>query len=99
MPLQDLMYHFQLFVVGAEPNSRLAQANLLRVCQTGLARRYEIEVIDITEDIQQAFEHNIIVTPTLIARFAQSTIRILGNLSDRDKVRSVLGLTGEGDSA
>ncbi len=90
----DGKYHMVLFVAGDEANSRTAKANLTRFCDAELAGRCEIEVVDVLEDSSAALERGIIVTPTLLVRRRGTELRLIGNLSDRDKVRRALGLEG-----
>ncbi|HSN57053.1 MAG TPA: circadian clock KaiB family protein [Candidatus Sulfomarinibacteraceae bacterium] len=81
-----------LFVAGDERNSRLARANLERLCAEVHGDDHELEVVDVLEDSSRALEHFILVTPTLLRLEPQPEVRVIGNLSDLETVRSALGL-------
>lgn len=81
-----------LFVAGDEPNSRLARANVERLCALVAGDAAEVEVVDVFEDVRRALAHAILVTPTLLRIEPEPQVRIIGNLSDLAKVRRALGL-------
>lgn len=81
-----------LFVAGDEPNSRLARANLQRLFTEKPVNDHDLMVVDVFEDTSRALEHLILVTPTLLRLQPEPEIRVIGNLSDLDTVRSALGL-------
>jgi circadian clock protein KaiB len=83
--------HFILFVVGDEPNSRLARQNMKNLCQRANAA-IEWEVVDVLKDFQTALEHDILATPALVQTAPAPGPTILGNLNDLDRVLGVLGL-------
>jgi circadian clock protein KaiB len=83
---------FVLFYAGDEPNSRLARANLSDLCATELAGRCEVREVDVLSDVDEAVAYSILVTPTLIVERPPPAQVLVGNLSDREKVRGVLGL-------
>lgn len=88
----DVRYRMTLFVAGSEPNSRIARGNLAELCDTELAGRYEIEVVDVLQDFAAAAENNVLVTPTLLITEPAPAITVVGNLSDRAKLRAALRL-------
>ena len=88
-------YRLILFVAGDEVNSRLARRNLAEVCEQDLQGRCEVQVVDVLEDYMAALEHNIVVTPTLLIEQPQPQAVVVGNLSDRAKVRMALRLESE----
>lgn len=88
-------YIFRLFVAGEEVNSKLARENLFSLCQNYLSGHYEIEIIDVFKDFRTALESGVLVTPMLIDVSRSPEIKILGNLSDTEKVLKALGLKGE----
>ena len=69
---------------------RAAIANLRRLCKEELAERYEIEIIDVLEHPQLAEDERNLATPTLIKQLPPPLRRVIGDLSNRDKV--LLGL-------
>jgi circadian clock protein KaiB len=83
-------YLLRLYVTGKTPRAEKAIANLRRICHEDLHGRYELQIIDVLEDPQKAEDEKILATPTLIKRLPPPLRRVIGDLSDRDKV--LLGL-------
>ena len=79
-------YHLRLYVAGQTPKSMAATANLRRVCEEHLAGRYEIEVIDLLIHPQLAAGDQILAVPTLVRRLPAPLKRIIGDLSNTEKV-------------
>jgi circadian clock protein KaiB len=79
-------YHLRLYVAGQTAKSILAVNNLRRVCETHLAGRYEIEVIDLIEHPKLAAGDQILAIPTLVRRLPAPLKRIIGDLSNTEKV-------------
>jgi circadian clock protein KaiB len=79
-------YSLRLYVAGQTAKSVAAIANLKRVCETHLAGRYEIEVIDLLERPQLAAGDQILAIPTLVRGLPPPLKRIIGDLSNTDKV-------------
>lgn len=75
-----------LYITGLTPRSERAIANLRKICDEQLADDYEIEVIDILERPQLAEDEKILATPTLIKDLPLPIRRIIGDLSDNEKV-------------
>jgi circadian clock protein KaiB len=84
-------------VAGNGPNSKLALANLHRLCREHLNGRCTIETIDVVKNYKAAVKDNILVTPALILVAPLPKVIVLGNLSDPKKVLAALRLS-EGDS-
>jgi circadian clock protein KaiB len=84
-------------VTGKTPRAELAIANLRRICEEELEGRYELQIIDVTEEPQLAEDEKILATPTLIKRLPPPLRRVIGDLSDKEKV--LLGLNVWPDSA
>ena len=80
----------KLFVTGHTPRSQNAISNLKDICDHELKGEYELTIIDVIERPQLAEDEKIIATPTLIKELPPPLRRIIGDLSDRDKV--LLGL-------
>ena len=80
------LYHLRLYVAGQTAKSLAAVANLKRVCEQHLAGRYEIEVIDLLLDPQLAAGDQILAIPTLVRRLPAPLKRIIGDLSNTEKV-------------
>ena len=79
-------YHLRLYVAGQTTKSLTAMANLRRVCEEHLAGRYEIEVIDLLVNPKLAAGDQILAIPTLVRRLPAPLKRIIGDLSNTEKV-------------
>jgi circadian clock protein KaiB len=79
-------WHLTLYVAGASPKSLLAFANLRRLCEEHLQGRYEIEVIDLAATPRLARTDDIVAIPTLVRRLPAPLRRIVGDLSNTDRV-------------
>lgn len=79
-------YHLRLYVAGQTTKSLTAIANLKRVCEEHLAGRYEIEVIDLLINPKLAAGDQILAIPTLVRKLPAPLKRIIGDLSDTEKV-------------
>lgn len=84
-------YVLRLFVAGDEPNSRIAEQNLRRLCNDYLAGRHRIEVVDVLEDFESALNANIMVAPALLL-VKPHAATLYGTLADTAKVISALAL-------
>jgi circadian clock protein KaiB len=83
-------YVLKLYVTGQTPRARQAIENLRRICEEDLHGQYELQIIDVLEHPQLAEDEKILATPTLIKRLPPPLRRVIGDLSDKDKV--LLGL-------
>jgi len=83
-------YVLRLYVVGATAGSQRAISNLREICESELAGRYELEVIDIYQQPTLGAGEQIVAAPTLIKELPLPVRRLVGDLSDRDRV--LLGL-------
>ncbi|HYS70649.1 MAG TPA: circadian clock KaiB family protein [Gemmatimonadaceae bacterium] len=83
-------YVLTLYVTGTSPRTRIAIDNLNRICTEELAGRYELEIVDVLEHPQRAEDERVLATPTLIKQLPPPLRRVIGDLSDKDKV--LLGL-------
>ena len=79
-------YNLRLYVAGTTPKSVTAIANLKRICEEHLRERYTIEVIDLLVKPQLAAGDQILAVPTLVRRLPSPIKRIVGNLSDVERV-------------
>jgi circadian clock protein KaiB len=80
-----------LFVVGNEPNSRLARQNMADLSNS-VMESIEYTVVDVLEDFQTAVQYDILATPALVQIHPGPVVTILGNLNDKPRVLSALGL-------
>ena len=79
-------FRLRLYVAGQTPKSLLAFRNLTRICEEHLQGRYEIEIIDLIEHPQLAQGDQILAVPTLVRRLPEPIKRIIGDLSNTDRV-------------
>lgn len=80
----------KLFVTGSSSRAAVAIANLQRICEHELHGQYELQIIDVLKDPQLAEDEKILATPTLIKQLPLPLRRVIGDLSDKEKV--LLGL-------
>lgn len=90
-------YLLRLYITGRTPQGNRAITNLAHICQVELGGQYEMEVIDVIEDPQAAEDARIIATPTLIKALPPPLRRIIGDLSNKEKVLVGLDLSLPGD--
>jgi len=79
-------YQLRLYVAGQTPRCLAAVANLKRICETHLAGQYRIEVIDLMETPQLAAGDQILAVPTLVRRLPEPIKKIIGDLSNEERV-------------
>jgi circadian clock protein KaiB len=79
-------WHLRLYVAGQSPKSLAAYANLIRMCEEHLEARYDVEIVDLVENPQLAAGDEIIAIPTLVRRLPAPMRKIIGDLSDSDRV-------------
>jgi circadian clock protein KaiB len=79
-------WNLRLYVAGQSPKSLRAFANLTRMCEEYLPEHYEIEIIDLVADPQLAAGDEIVAIPTLVRRLPSPMRKIIGDLSDEDRV-------------
>ena len=79
-------YVLRLYISGSTPKSALAVENIKRVCEQHLKNRYDLEVIDIYQQAQLARDEQIVAVPTLIKRLPLPLRRLIGDMSNLEKV-------------
>jgi circadian clock protein KaiB len=79
-------YVLRLYVTGKTPNSVRAIANLKELCDEYLPGRYDLQVIDIYQQPNLAEDDQIVATPTLVKELPPPLRRMIGDLSDRERV-------------
>ena len=89
-------WELRLYTAGQTPKSLAAIKNLKRVCEEHLAGRYEIEVIDLIEHPALARSDDILAIPTLVRRLPAPLRKIIGDLSDTEKLLVGLQLPSAG---
>ena len=79
-------YQLRLYVAGQTPKSVTAFENLQRICETHLAGRYKIEVIDLLKNPTLAAGDQILAVPTLVRQLPEPIKKIIGDLSNEERV-------------
>ncbi len=82
----DKKWILRLYVAGQTSKSRTAFANLKRICEEHLAGQYRIEVIDLMENPKLARGDQIFALPTLVRRLPPPVKKIIGDLSNTERV-------------
>ena len=83
-------WDLRLYVAGQTPRSLAALANLKRICEQYLEKRYSVEVVDLVRNPQLARKDQILAIPTLVRNLPSPMRKIIGDLSNTEKV--LLGL-------
>jgi circadian clock protein KaiB len=78
-------WNFRLYVAGDSPKSMSALANLKRLCDVHLDRKYRIEVVDLTKRPELAKADQILAVPTLVRKIPEPMKRIIGDLSNAER--------------
>ncbi len=89
----DENYVLRLFVTGASPNSSRAITNLKKICETHLKGKYELEIVDVYQQPLIAENEQIIALPLLIKKSPTPEKRLIGDMSDIEKVLRGLSLS------
>jgi circadian clock protein KaiB len=79
-------WELRLYVAGQTPKSVAAFANLRRICEEHLAGEYSIEVVDLLENPQLAQGDQIVAIPTLVRKLPAPMRKIIGDLSNMERV-------------
>ena len=86
VPSAGSIYQLRLYVAGQTPKSVLAFKNLKQICEEHLFGRYEIEIVDLLENPQLARGDQILAVPTLVRRLPEPIKKIIGDLSNTERV-------------
>ena len=92
-------FELRLYVAGQTAKSLAAFANLKRICETHLAGQYRIEVIDLTKTPALAAGDQIFAVPTLVRRLPEPIKKIIGDLSNEERVLVGLDVQPVGETA
>lgn len=85
-------YSLTLYVAGLTPKSERTINHVRRICQEAFGDQYDLRVVDVMEQPEQAEQHYILATPTLVREFPLPSRHIIGDLSATDKVREALDI-------
>src|SRR5436190_1433400 len=79
-------WELRLYVAGQTPKSVTAFSNLKRLCEEHMAEKYHIEIIDLLENPSLAKGDQILAIPTLVRKLPQPILKIIGDLSNTERV-------------
>lgn len=85
-PAENASWELRLYVAGQTPKSLQAFGNLNRICEEHLAGKFHIEVVDLLKNPQLAKGDQILAIPTLVRKLPEPVRKIIGDLSDTDRV-------------
>ena len=86
-PKEDVdFWQLKLYVAGQTPKSLAAFANLKKICEEHRAGKYRIEIIDLLEDPTLAKGDQILAIPTLVRKLPEPVRKIIGDLSNTERV-------------
>jgi len=85
-----VVWSLRLYIAGETPRSIAALANLQKICDEHLPGRYRVEVVDLLKNPQLAEGDQIVAVPTLVRRLPPPLKRIIGDLSNSERV--IVGL-------
>jgi circadian clock protein KaiB len=88
------IWTLRLYVAGQTPKSLRAFANLKRLCEEYLPGRYQIEIIDLVESPELARTDRVLAIPTLVRRLPTPIRKVIGDLSNTERVLVGLELGG-----
>jgi len=94
-PPHKEMWHLRLYVAGQTPKSIAAFANLKKICEEYLKDEYTIEVVDLVENPKLAKGDQILAIPTLVRKLPPPIRKIIGDLSNTERVLVGLNLYPE----
>jgi circadian clock protein KaiB len=80
------VWHFRLYVAGQSPKSLQAISNLTKLCEAHLGGHYEIETVDLVEHPALARDDDVLAIPTLVRRLPGPLRKIIGDLSNTNRV-------------
>lgn len=80
------LWDLRLYVAGQTPKSIAAFSNLKKVCEEHLAGKYKLEVIDLLKNPQLAHGDQIVAIPTLVRKLPEPVRKIIGDLSNTERV-------------
>lgn len=85
-------YVLRLYVTGSTPQSSRAIDNIKRICETYLSGHYELNIIDLYQQPELAKDMQIIAAPTLVKELPPPLLRLIGDLSNTDRILIALDL-------
>ena len=89
---EEVEYALKLFIAGATPNSSRAITNIQKILNSHLAGRYALNIVDVRQEPAVAREEQIVALPLLIIKAPLPERRLIGDLSNTEKVLEGLGI-------
>jgi circadian clock protein KaiB len=83
---------FHLFITGASPNSVRAINNMKQLCEKHMAGRYQLQIIDVYQQPSIAEKEQIIALPLMIRKYPLPERRLIGDMSETEKILKILGI-------
>jgi circadian clock protein KaiB len=96
-PGKEAVWEFRLYVAGQTPRSVAAIENLENLCRKHLHGKYHIEIVDLAEHPELARSDQIVAIPTLVRKLPEPIRRIIGDLSNTERVLVSLQVRQAGD--
>lgn len=90
---EEVEYELHLYITGVTPNSTRAVRNIKEICELHLKGRYELHIVDIYQQPALAQQEQLLGVPTLIKKRPGLVRRLVGDLSNRDRVLAALGIS------
>jgi circadian clock protein KaiB len=85
-----IKYVLRLYITGSTPRSQEAIRNIRRICEEELKDRYDLEVVDVYQQPELARKEQILAAPTLIRKLPLPLRKLVGDMSDKERV--IVGL-------
>ncbi|HWD89764.1 MAG TPA: circadian clock KaiB family protein [Mucilaginibacter sp.] len=89
---REQVYILRLYVAGTSLNSMRAITNLKDICEHHLKANYDLEIVDVYQQVEKASEDQLIALPLLVKRSPGLIRRLIGDMSDEKKVLKGLGI-------
>jgi circadian clock protein KaiB len=86
------LYVLRLYVAGTSPNSVRAVSNIKKICKNHLKDNYDLEIVDVYQQIEKAGEDQLIALPLLVKKAPGQVRRLVGDMSDEERVLRGLGV-------
>jgi circadian clock protein KaiB len=83
---ENKLWQLRLYVAGQTPKCLAAFSNLKKLCETHLAGQYDIEIVDLLQNPQLAKGDQILAIPTLVRKLPEPMRKIIGDLSNTERV-------------
>jgi len=89
---KEQLYILRLYVAGTSPNSMRAVSNIKNICKNYLKDNYDLEIVDVYQQVDKAAEDQLIALPLLVKKAPGQVRRLVGDMSDEARVLKGLGI-------